>query len=114
MNIYKRAKRPMKPSSCCPDQSGNFPQSTLMSRIKFIKITGGSFLSVANLSGLLQSALAGSPSEERYGLIHRSLVIKPILLCSPPAYRHQAIWKAWGEIQTDHYAHQEIGKIQVN
>ena len=112
MNTSKSHKPPMKQFSCCPDQGRNFPQHAPMSRRKFIKITGGSTLSVATLSGLSWPVLAGSPLKEQYGLVRRSLVVKPILVYSTPEYRPQASWRAWGGIQTEEDADQEISRIQ--
>jgi len=112
MNTPENYNPLMKHHCCCPDQERYFPQGDPMSRRKFIRITGGSALSFATLSGLSWSALAGSPLKEQYGLVRQSLVVKPILVYSVPEYRHQASWRNWGGIQTEEDASQEISRIK--
>ena len=95
---------PMKPHSCCPSDG--------LSRRKFIKVAGGSTLSVVALSGLSWQALASSNLEERTGIVQQALVVKPILVYSTPEYKHQSSWRSWGGIQTEQDAHEEISRIK--
>ncbi|MCK5795513.1 MAG: hypothetical protein KAH12_12440, partial [Anaerolineales bacterium] len=81
-------------------------------RRKFIKVAGGSTLTVAALSGLSWSALASLPLEEQFGIIRKALVVKPILVYSTPEYKHQSSWRAWGGIQTEKDADEEISRIK--
>jgi hypothetical protein len=83
-----------------------------MSRRKFIKVAGGSTLSVAALSGLSWSVLAGSHLKEPGGLLRQALLVKPILVYSVPEYRPQSSWRAWGGIQTEEDAREEISRIK--
>ncbi len=95
---------PMNPHSCCPSNG--------LSRRKFIKVAGGSTLSVVALSGLSWQALASSNLEERTGIVRQALVVKPILVYSTPEYKHQSSWRSWGGIQTEQDAHEEISRIK--
>lgn len=101
----------MKLHSCCPSPGHNHPVPNGLSRREFIKITGGSTLSVAVLSGLSWQALAGTGPEESAGIKRRPLVVKPVLVYSVPQRRHQASWRNWGGIQTTQDAAKEILNI---
>ena len=83
-----------------------------LSRRKFIKITGGSALSFAALSGLSWSALAATNMEERTGIVRQPLRVKPVLVYSIPEPKHQSSWRNWGGIQTQQDADQEISRIK--
>ena len=102
----------MKSHFCCPSQDLHDPHPDHMNRRKFIRVAGGSALSVAALSGLSWSALAGSNLIEQTGLIRQALVVKPILVYSTPEYRHQTSWRSWGGIQTEKDADEEISRIK--
>lgn len=91
----------MKFHSCCPSYRDDCQGSNKLDRRKFIKVVGGTTLSVAALSGLTWKALAGNPFEEHSGVIRRALVAKPILVYSTPEYKYQTSWRAWGGIQTE-------------
>jgi hypothetical protein len=82
-----------------------------MSRRKFIKVAGGSTLTVAALSGLSWKALAGSGYYDDAGIVRQPLTVKPVLVYSTPEYRHQSSWRAWGGIQTEQDATDEISRI---
>ena len=90
--------------ACCPGNS--------ITRREFIKVAGGTTLSMAALSGLSWSALANSGYREPGPLVRQSLVVKPILVYSAPEYRHQSSWRSWGGIQTDEDAREEISRIK--
>jgi len=102
----------MKSHSCCPSHGQHGPHPDDISRRKFIKMAGGSTLSVAALSGLSWSALAGQNLVEQSGIIRKSLVVKPILVYSAPEQKHQSSWRSWGGIQTDKDAAEEISRIK--
>ena len=101
----------MKSHSCCPTHDYNGPLTNGLSRRKFIKMAGGSTLSVAALSGLSWSALAGSGRDEVYGIRRQPLLVKPILVYSTPEPKHQSSWRHWGGIQTEADAVEEIKRI---
>ncbi len=98
--------------SCCPGHDQKDAPENAMSRRKFIKVAGGTTLSVAALSGLSWSALANSVLKEQGGLHRQTLVVKPILLYSTPEYQHQSSWRAWGGIQTEEDATEEVSRIK--
>jgi hypothetical protein len=103
---------PVGPCSCCPSDDHNHLFSNGLSRRKFIKMTGGSTLSVVALSGLSWSALAATGLEEKSGMVRQSLVVKPVLVYSIPEPKHQSSWRNWGGIQTRQDADDEISRIQ--
>jgi hypothetical protein len=90
--------------TCCPGNS--------ITRRKFIKVAGGTTLSVAALSGLSWSVLANTSFKEPGALVRQALVVKPILVYSAPEYRHQTSWRSWGGIQSDEDASEEISRIK--
>jgi len=98
--------------ACCPSHDHDPAHGDSMSRRKFIKVAGGSTLSVAALSGLSWSVLAGSPQKEVSGLLRQALVVKPILVYSVPEKRPQSSWRSWGGIQTEEDAREEISRIK--
>ncbi len=112
MDTSEKCYSGLIPHTCCPAHDHNHTHDDSMSRRKFIKVAGGSTLSVAALSGLSWSVLAGSVPEERTGIVRRALVVKPILVYTVPEYRHQSSWRSWGGIQTEEDAKQEILKIK--
>ena len=112
MNSSDKQYSNMKSHSCCPSQNRNNPDSNDLSRRKFIKVVGGSTLSVVALSGLSWHALASTKLEEHTGIIRRALVVKPILVYSTPEYKYQSSWRAWGGIQTEQDADEEISRIK--
>lgn len=102
----------MKLHSCCPSNSQDHPFSNGLSRRKFIKVAGGSTLSIVALSGLSWSALAGTRLEEYAGIRRQPLLVKPILVYSTPEPKHQSSWRSWGGIQTQQDADEEISRIK--
>ena len=98
--------------ACCPAHDHNPAHGDSMSRRKCIKVAGGTTLSVAALTGLSWSVLAGSGLKERNGLLRQALVVKPILVYSVPEHRSQSSWRSWGGIQTEEDAREEISRIK--
>ena len=101
----------MKLHSCCPSTDHNHPIPNGLSRRNFIKLAGGSTLSVVALSGLSWRALAGAGPGDPAGITRRPLVVKPVLVYSIPEYRPQTSWRSWGGIQTRQDADEEIARI---
>ena len=112
MNPTDKQNFSIRPHTCCPSHDQNHPGPDDISRRKFIKVTGGSALSVVTLSGLSWSALAGSGTEEYTGIIRKTLVVKPILVYSTPEYQHQSSWRSWGGIQTENDVQEETSRIR--
>ena len=75
--------------ACCPSHDQKDADGNSISRRKFIKVAGGTTLSVAALSGLSWSVLANTGLKEHGGLKRHALVVKPILVYSAPEYRHR-------------------------
>ena len=98
--------------SCCPSHAQNRISENHISRREFIKVAGGTTLSVATLSGLSWSVLASTGPKEQAGLIRQALVVKPILVYSAPEYQHQTSWRSWGGIQTEKDAGEEVSRIK--
>jgi hypothetical protein len=102
----------IKPHSCCPSHDHHHPYSNGLSRRKFIKMAGGSTLSVVALSGLSWSGLAGTGLGEQFGIVRQPLLVKPILVYSTPEPKQQTSWRSWGGIQTEKDADEEISRIK--
>jgi len=64
--------------TCCPSHHEKNQFQHEISRRKFIKVAGGTTLSVAALSGLSWQALAGRDVEEYSGIRRQPLLVKPI------------------------------------
>lgn len=97
--------------ACCPSHDHSHANGHSMNRRKFIKVAGGSTLTVAALSGLSWSVLANSGLKEGGGPVRQALLVKPILVYSVPEYRPQSSWRSWGGIQTEDDAREEISRI---
>ena len=97
--------------SCCPSSGYSSISANGITRRKFIKVAGGSALTITALSGLSWAALAGSGYEDKNGLVRRALKVKPVLVYSTPEPRHQGSWRHWGGIQTEQDALEEIARI---
>jgi hypothetical protein len=102
----------VKPHSCCPSCHQNSLFNPGLSRRKFIKVAGGSTLSVVALSGLSWPAMAGSDFKENNRIKRQDLVVKPLLVYSTPEYKHQSSWRSWGGIQSEQDASEEIIRIK--
>ena len=101
------------PCSCCPSDDHNHLFKDGLSRREFLKMTGGSTLSVVALSGLSWSTLAAAGLEEKSGMVRQALVVKPVLVYSTPEPKPQTSWRSWGGIQTREDADEEISRIKA-
>ena len=98
--------------TCCPAHDHKDDPGNSISRRTFIKVAGGTTLSVAALSGLSWSLLANTGLKEQSGPVRQALVVKPILVYSTPEFRPQSSWRSWGGIQTEEDAKEEISRIK--
>ncbi|MEA3462952.1 MAG: sugar isomerase, partial [Bacteroidota bacterium] len=98
--------------ACCPAHDQTDATENSISRRKFIKVAGGTTLSVVALSGLSWPVLANTSLKEQSGIVRQPLLVKPILVYSAPEYRHQSSWRSWGGIQTDEDAREELSRIK--
>jgi len=78
------------PHSCCPNPNHSSTSANGISRRKFIKVAGGSALTITALSGLSWAALSNSGYDEKTGLVRRALKVKPVLVYSTPEPVYQS------------------------
>jgi hypothetical protein len=102
----------VKSHSCCPSCNQNSHFYSGLNRRKFLKVAGGSTLSAVALPGLSWSAISSSNFEENAGIIRKDLIVKPLLVYSTPEYKHQSSWRAWGGIQSEKDAGEEVIRIK--
>ena len=107
--------KPRHPTSfqphCYPRGDAASGGRNTLTRRTFLKGMGATALGSMALSGLSWPVLAGSDAEN---LVFQKtpLKVKPILVYSTPQRRPQTSWRAWGAIQTEEDASQEISRIQ--
>ncbi|UCG28022.1 MAG: hypothetical protein JSV24_01300 [Bacteroidales bacterium] len=111
MDTLKNHKSGKIPGTCCPCSGDNNLLSRGITRRKFIQVTGNTTLSIVALSGLSWQALAAVKTEDQQGIRRDSLVVKPVLVYSSPERRDQQSWRAWGGIQTEQDAKEEVARI---
>lgn len=90
--------------------SGNY--YNLITRRKFIKLTGYGTIGTAAISGISWAALTHSTIFENSPAKRRSLVVKPVFIYSTPVRKNMTSWRNWGGIQTEQDADKEIVLIQ--
>jgi hypothetical protein len=95
--------------SCCGGKYDHV--SSEISRRKFVQVTGTSALGTFALSGLSWAALASVPVIENFEIRRKPLVVKPVFTYEIPIRREQTSWRAWGGIQTEANADNEILRI---
>lgn len=100
------------PSCCCPDQNMSRRWRTTLTRRTFLKGMGATSLSALALGNLSWSALSSATSKEFEATPRLPLKIKPIFVFSTPSRAHQTSWRAWGGIQTQRDADEEVARIQ--
>ncbi len=97
--------------TCCPCNEFNDQFARGITRRKFIRVTGGTTFSIMALSGLSWSAFAPLQEEEQPGIRRKPLLVKPVLVYSTPVRQDQRSWRAWGGIQTEQDAKEEVMRI---
>jgi hypothetical protein len=95
--------------SCCNRHDEKVPNE--ISRRKFVQVTGTSALGTVALSGLSWAALSSIQTEPKNEIRRKALVVKPIFTFEIPTRRNQTSWRAWGGIQTEKDAEQELLRI---
>ena len=96
---------------CCPHEGGKSAGANTLTRRTFLKGVGATALSGIALSGLSWPLLSAEGTEEHI-LRRVPLKVKPILVYSTPERRHQTSWRAWGAIQTQKDADEEVARIR--
>lgn len=95
---------------CCPC-GDSFPTGNDgLTRRTFLKGLGATALGGMVLSGPSWPALAANETEEP-DFRGSPLKVKPILVYSTPQRRPQTSWRAWGAIQTQRDADEEVARI---
>jgi hypothetical protein len=82
-----------------------------MTRRQFVSVTGTGALGTIALSGLSWTAINGSQDAERKIPGRIPLVVKPVLTYEVPERKSQTSWRAWGGIQSEKDADEEIARI---
>ncbi len=96
--------------SDCPCCGGNHVKNEITRR-KFVSVTGTGALGTIALSGLSWAALISDQDAERRVPQRKPLVVKPVLTYEIPTRQSQTSWRAWGGIQTEKDAVEEIRRI---
>jgi hypothetical protein len=94
-------------SPCC----GGHHVRNELTRRKFVQVTGTGVLGTMALSGLSWTALIKDQDAERIVPRRKQLVVKPVLTYEVPKRQPQTSWRAWGGIQTEKDAAEEIVRI---
>jgi hypothetical protein len=102
-------------ASCCP-QTGLRPEfKTTLSRRSFLEGVGYITLGTLWLKNVswknLSASVATLPEEIRTDF-RAALKVKPILIYDTPTRVHQTSWRAWGGIQTQREAEEELARIK--
>jgi hypothetical protein len=98
---------------CCPSHGESEQPAAGVTRRGFLEGVGALALSGAALSGLSWPALAMTDEELSQAPTRRPLAVKPLLVYSTPQRRPQTSWRAWGGIQTENDAKQEVARIDA-
>ncbi len=96
---------------CCPCGESIPTGSDALTRRTFLMGLGATALGGMALSGLSWPILAANEAEEP-AFKKVTLKVKPILVYSTPKRRPQTSWRAWGAIQTQKDADEEVARIQ--
>ncbi len=96
---------------CCPHVGAKSAGANTLTRRTFLKGMGATAIGGMALSGLSWPLLSAEGTEK---LIEKRvpLKVKPILVYSTPERRHQTSWRAWGAIQTQRDADEEVVRIK--
>jgi len=89
---------------CCGNHS-------MISRRKFVQVTGTAALSTATVSGLSWISLTSRKPNDSLPVRRQTLRVKPVLTYEIPERREQTSWRNWGGIQTKADVLQELDRI---
>jgi len=95
---------------CCGGSHGKVSDG--MSRREFVRLTGTGTLGTVALPGLSWAELVSGRQAARSAPGRKPLVVKPVLTYEIPVRREKTSWRAWGGIQTEKDAAEEIARIQ--
>ena len=100
---------------CCPAGGLRLGSKTTLSRRSFLKGVGFTTLGTLgwkNVSWKSLSAEVRAFPEETLTEFRANLRVKPILIYDTPGRAHQTSWRAWGGIQTQREAEEEMARIR--
>lgn len=101
-----------KPVRCCPGHGHASLGGTTFSRRSFLKGVGATALGSMAAGGLSWPLDAARTPATEPQFRPAPLKVKPILTYETPERRHQTSWRAWGGIQTEADAREEIARIR--
>jgi len=102
-------------SWCCPQAGLRQGFKTTLSRRSFLKGVGYTTLGTLGLKNVSWKNLSASVAtfpEETLTDFRAALKVKPILIYDTPTRVHQTSWRAWGGIQTQWEAEEELARIK--
>ncbi|MGQ9800641.1 MAG: sugar isomerase [Candidatus Saccharicenans sp.] len=100
---------------CCPASRLNSGAKSALSRRSFLKGVGFTTLGTLGLKNVSWKSLATEASafpEEQLAEFRTALKVKPLLIYDTPARAPQTSWRAWGGIQTQREAEEEMARIR--
>ena len=112
MRKNRSSHKPKIQPHCCPGGDATLLGRNTFSRRTFLKGLGATAIGGMALKGLSWPVLSAIEMEEEAGLKRLPLKVKPILVYSIPSRRPQTSWRAWGGIQTQRDADEEVARIQ--
>ncbi len=100
---------------CCPQAGQGLGFKTTLSRRSFLKGVGYTTLGTLGLKNVSWKSLSSGVitfPEETLANFRAALKVKPILIYDTPNRVHQTSWRAWGGIQTQREAEEELARIK--
>jgi len=110
MKTNKNAGNPQFLARCCPHHDTGEGGPEGLSRREFMESVSAAMGGLA-LTGISWKSLSAETIPLSSDLMREPLRVQPILVYSTPQRQHQRSWRAWGGIQTETDAEQEVGRI---
>jgi len=103
------------PAWCCPQGGLRLGPKTTLSRRSFLESIGYTTLGTLGLKNVSWKSLSAGVTpfpEEHLAEFRTALKVMPILSYDTPTRAHQTSWRAWGGIQTQQEADEEMARIK--
>ncbi|MGB9905787.1 MAG: sugar isomerase [Candidatus Saccharicenans sp.] len=97
---------------CCPAGGSSPSTKSTLSRRSFLKGVGFTTLGTLGLKNVSWKTLAATLPIEPLADYRSPLRVKPILVYDIPVRAHQTSWRAWGGLQTQAQAEEELARIR--